>query len=204
MTRGVWFDTTSTSNLTWNQLVRSGTRHALPPATEEKTMQAIRLLAVLAAATTEVFAEGGTRRIVVSLPDRKIALFQDGRAVKVYPIAVGKHSTPSPSGSFRIASRVMKPNWYQPGKVVPAGPANPLGTRWMGLGYKGYGIHGTNRPKSIGKAASHGCIRMRNQDVEDLFERVEVGDPVELLTETNAELAGAFVETGDISSGGGQ
>jgi lipoprotein-anchoring transpeptidase ErfK/SrfK len=167
-------------------------------------MQAIRLLAVLAAATTEVFAEGGTRRIVVSLPDRKIALFQDGRVVKVYPIAVGKHSTPSPSGSFRIASRVMKPTWYQPGKVVPAGPANPLGTRWMGLGYKGYGIHGTNRPKSIGKAASHGCIRMRNQDVEDLFKRVEVGDPVELLTETDAELAGAFVETGDISSGGGQ
>ena len=167
-------------------------------------MHALRLLAVLAAATAEVFAEDGTRRIVVSLPDRKIALFEEGRLVKVYPIAVGKHSTPSPNGSFHIASRVVKPTWYQPGKVVPAGPANPLGTRWMGLGYKGYGIHGTNRPRSIGKAASHGCIRMRNQDVEDLFERVEVGDPVELLTEADAELAGALDETSDTSAGGGQ
>jgi len=167
-------------------------------------MQAIKFLAVLVAATTEVFAEGGTRRIVVSLPDRKVALFEDGHLVKIYPIAVGKHTTPSPNGSFHIASRVVRPTWYQPGKVVPAGPANPLGTRWMGLGYKGYGIHGTNRPKSIGKAASHGCIRMRNQDVEDLFERVEVGDPVELLTETSPELAKALDETADASAGGGR
>jgi lipoprotein-anchoring transpeptidase ErfK/SrfK len=141
------------------------------------------------AASVEGFAEGGARRIVVSLLDRKIALFEDGRVVKIYPIAVGKHSTPSPSGSFHIASRVVRPTWYQPGKAVPAGPANPLGTRWMGLGYKGYGIHGTNRPKSIGKAASHGCIRMRNEDVEDLFARVEVGDPVELVTETDATMS---------------
>jgi hypothetical protein len=76
----------------------------------------------------------------------------------------------------------------------------------MGLGYKGYGIHGTNRPKSIGTAASHGCIRMRNQDVEDLFARVEVGDAVELLTETSPELAEAFDETtaATAAAGGGQ
>lgn len=161
-------------------------------------MQAIKILTVLVAATTEVFAESGTRRLVVSLTDRKIALFEDDRVVKVYPIAVGKHSTPSPNGSFHIVSRVVKPTYYQPGKVVPAGPANPLGTRWMGLGFKGYGIHGTNRPKSIGKAASHGCIRMRNEDVEDLFERVEVGDPVELSTKATLEEAAA------ITAGGGQ
>jgi lipoprotein-anchoring transpeptidase ErfK/SrfK len=162
----------------------------LLPATEAKAMQVIKILAVLVAASAEVFAEGGARRIVVSLPDRKIALFEDGRVVKVYPIAVGKHGTPSPSGSFHIVSRVVRPSWYQPGKVVPAGPRNPLGTRWMGLGYKGYGIHGTNRPNSIGKAASHGCIRMRNEDVEDLFARVEVGDPVDLVTETDAITSG--------------
>jgi hypothetical protein len=76
--------------------------------------------------------------------------------------------------------------------MVAAGPANPLGTRWMGLGYKGYGIHGTNMPLSIGKAASHGCIRMRNQDVEDLFERVQIGDPVDLLLDVNADLVKLF------------
>ena len=170
----------------------------------DETIDGKDLATTLNTPETEVFAEGGTRRIVVSLPDRKIALFEDGRLVKVYPIAVGKHGTPSPNGSFHIVSRVVKPTWYQPGKVVPAGPANPLGTRWMGLGYKGYGIHGTNRPKSIGKAASHGCIRMRNQDVEDLFERVEVGDPVDLVTETDAELAKAFEETEVTVGGGGQ
>ena len=62
----------------------------------------------------------------------------------------------------------------------------------MSLGYKGYGIHGTNHPRSIGKAASHGCIRMRNQDVEDLFARVVVGDPVEMVTEVDGDLAKFF------------
>ncbi len=172
-------------------------------------MQAIRLLALIAAASAEVFAENGTRRLIVSIPDRKIALLEDGRVVRVYPIAVGKSSTPSPSGSFHIASRVLKPTWYQPGKVVAAGPANPLGTRWMGLGYKGYGIHGTNRPRSIGKAASHGCIRMRNQDVEELFELLEVGDAVELVTAVDDEVAKAFGENEPVKTvaatvGGGQ
>ncbi|HYL37235.1 MAG TPA: L,D-transpeptidase [Bryobacteraceae bacterium] len=157
-------------------------------------MQAIKLVAILAAAATEVLAEGATRRLVISIPDRKIALIEDGRVVKVYPVAVGKPGTPSPKGSFHIASHVQHPTWYQPGKVVGPGPANPLGTRWMGLGYRGYGIHGTNMPLSIGKAASHGCIRMRNRDVEELFNLVEVGDPVELTDAASPELAGAFTD----------
>jgi L,D-transpeptidase ErfK/SrfK len=155
-------------------------------------MHAIQLLAILATAATEVFAEGATRRLIVNIPARKIVLMEDGQVVKIYAIAVGKKSTPSPNGNFHIASRVVKPTWYQPGKMVGPGPANPLGTRWMGLGYKGYGIHGTNMPNSIGRAASHGCIRMRNHDVEELFELVQVGDAVELVTEVNADLAKVF------------
>jgi lipoprotein-anchoring transpeptidase ErfK/SrfK len=155
-------------------------------------MQAIQLLAILATAATEVFAEDATRRLIVSIPDRKIVLMEDGRVVKVYPIAVGKNSTPSPNGNFHIASRVVKPTWYKPGKTVGPGPANPLGTRWMGLGFKGYGIHGTSMPNSIGQAASHGCIRMRNHDVEELFELVQVDDPVDLVIEVNADLAKAL------------
>src|SRR5258708_15914975 len=106
-----------------------------------KAMQAIKLLAILAAASAEVFAEGGTRRLVISIPDRKIALLEDGRVVRVYGIAVGKKSTPSPNGNFHIASRLVKPTWYQPGKVVRPGPANPLCTPWMGPCYNGYRIH---------------------------------------------------------------
>lgn len=161
----------------------------------ENKIQAIRLLAILVAATAEASAQTSNRRLIVSIPDRKIALLEDGQVVKIYPIAVGKKTTPSPSGSFHIASHVAKPTWYQPGKVVGPGPANPLGTRWMGLGYKGYGIHGTNVPSSIGKAASHGCIRMRNHDVEDLFELVQIGDPVDLVTELTADVRKIFGET---------
>ncbi|HLG98044.1 MAG TPA: L,D-transpeptidase [Bryobacteraceae bacterium] len=154
----------------------------------------MKLLAILAVASTEVYAEETARRLVISIPDRKLALIEDGRVVKVYRVAVGKPSTPSPRGTFHIVSHVQHPTWYQPGKIIGPGPANPLGTRWMGLGYKGYGIHGTNMPLSIGKAASHGCIRMRNHDVEELFSLVKVGDQVELTAEIGPELAQAFGE----------
>ena len=156
-----------------------------------KAVRVIRLVMILAVAV-ELDAADGSRKLVISIPDRKIALIEDGRVVKVYPVAVGAGSTPSPKGSFHISSRLLHPTWYQPGKVVPPGPANPLGTRWMGLGYKGYGIHGTNMPLSIGKAASHGCIRMRNRDVEELYALVQIGDPVELVTEVSPDLVEAF------------
>jgi lipoprotein-anchoring transpeptidase ErfK/SrfK len=159
-------------------------------------MQAMKLVAMLAAAATEAFAQGSTRRVIVSIPDRKMVLLEDGKIVKVYAVAVGKTNTPTPSGSFHIESRVQRPTWYTPGKVVGPGASNPLGTRWMGLGYKGYGIHGTNVPRSIGKAASHGCVRMRNRDVEELFDLVKVGDAVELVTETSEELARIFNPNG--------
>jgi lipoprotein-anchoring transpeptidase ErfK/SrfK len=156
-------------------------------------MQTIKFFAILMAATTEMFAESvPSRRLIVNIAARKIVLVEDGKVVKMYPVAVGKRGTPSPSGSFHIASHVTNPTYSHDGKVVGPGPSNPVGTRWMGLGYKGYGIHGTNHPDSIGHAASHGCIRMRNHDVEELFELVRVGDEVELVTETTAEEASLF------------
>ena len=133
-----------------------------------------------------------TRRIVVSIPDRRLALVENGHAVKIYDVAVGAPVRPSPSGEFQIARRVSKPTYYKPGVVIARGPGNPLGTRWMGLGVRGFGIHGTNRPSSIGKNASHGCIRLKNSDVEDLFARVRVGDRVSLLAERTEEVAQLF------------
>ena len=84
---------------------------------------------------------------------------------------------------FHVISLVQSPAWYRPGTVVPPGPQNPLGPRWIGLSLKGYGIHGTNSPRSIGGAKSHGCIRMRNKDVEELIDLVRIGDVVELRAE---------------------
>ena len=132
------------------------------------------------------------RVIVVSLEDRKLALLEDGQVKRVYTVAVGKRSTPSPAGTFTIERRVKNPVYRHDGKTVQPGPGNPVGSRWMGLNIKGYGIHGTNAPKSIGKAASHGCIRMGKADIEDLFEQVQVGDTVELIGDRNDETAELF------------
>lgn len=134
------------------------------------------------------------RTIVVSLEDHKLALVEDGQVKKVYTVAVGKPSTPSPTGTFTIARRVKNPTYSHDGKVVPPGPGNPVGTRWMGLSIKGYGIHGTNEPKSIGKAASHGCIRMAKKDLEEMYEMVSVGDTVELVGQRDEETAQLFGE----------
>jgi lipoprotein-anchoring transpeptidase ErfK/SrfK len=143
------------------------------------------------------------RRVVVSLPDRRLALVENGKVKKVYVVAVGKRSTPSPTGTFTIMNRVTNPMYAHDGEVMAPGPGNPVGTRWMGLSAKGYGIHGTNRPRSIGKAASHGCIRMRKDDLEELFDTVETGDEVEIIGERDAETAEIFGvgQRGEASAG---
>ena len=133
-----------------------------------------------------------TRGIVVSLPDRKVALIENEEIVSIYPVAIGAPRSPSPVGTFNVVSRVANPAYYTPGKVIGPGAANPIGTRWIGLSAKGYGIHGTDSPTSIGFAKSHGCIRLRNADVERLFERVRAGDVVELHAERTAEIARLF------------
>ena len=132
------------------------------------------------------------RRIVVSLQDRKLALLCGEKIIKIWDTAVGAESTPSPTGVYSIAILLSQPTYYHSGKVIPPGPSNPLGTRWLGLSIKGFGIHGTNAPGSIGRKASHGCIRMRNRDVEELFTLVEVGDSVEIYSESNSFLAQIF------------
>ncbi|MFD2171398.1 L,D-transpeptidase [Tumebacillus lipolyticus] len=112
--------------------------------------------------------------IRISLQKRRLYLQSDGKVIKSYPIGVGKKATQTPSGNFTIVSKV--PN---PGRR-PGGPLTVYGTYWMGLSKKGYGIHGTNRPSSIGHYVSKGCIRMYNKDVEDLAKRVSVGTAVKI------------------------
>ena len=137
------------------------------------------------------------RTLLVSIADRKLAVIENGTVKKVYPVAVGKRSAPSPTGTFLIVERVTNPSYYHASKVVPPGPHNPLGTRWMGLSEKGYGIHGTNAPKSIGHAASHGCIRMTRSDLEELFSQVRVGDAVVILGEPD-DLTARIFGTSDV------
>ena len=164
--------------------------------TAAMAMVVVMLAAVPAAAEGVAGTATATmRRVVVSIPDRKLAVIEDGATVEVYDVAVGKPSTPSPVGTFTIVNRLANPTYYRPGVVIPAGDRNPLGTRWMGLSEKGYGIHGTDQPGSIGYAKSHGCIRLRNVDVERLFERLRPGDVVELHAERTAEIEALFPES---------
>jgi lipoprotein-anchoring transpeptidase ErfK/SrfK len=137
-------------------------------------------------------AQEAQRVILVSLEDRKLALVDHGQVKKIYAVAVGKPSTPSPVGAFTIERRAKNPTYRHGDKTVLPGPGNPVGTRWMGLSIRGYGIHGTNEPNSIGKAASHGCIRMAKADLEEFYEMVAVGDKVELVGQRNAETASVF------------
>jgi lipoprotein-anchoring transpeptidase ErfK/SrfK len=149
----------------------------------------------LAADTARVAGASVTRRVVVSIPDRKLALIENDRIVRIFPVAVGAAVSPSPVGTFSIVNRVSNPTYYKTGKAVGPGSRNPIGTRWIGLSAKGYGIHGTDAPASIGFAKSHGCIRLRNRDVEQLFELVRAGDVVELHTERTPEIAQLFAES---------
>ncbi|HEV2313994.1 MAG TPA: L,D-transpeptidase [Candidatus Acidoferrales bacterium] len=132
------------------------------------------------------------RRIVVSIPDRALAVVENGRIVLKFRVSVGAPESPSPAGKYRVINRVTNPVYYHPGEVIPAGPDNPVGPRWIGLNVKGYGIHGTNEPRLIGRNVSHGCIRLRNRDVKELFARVRVGDVVELHATRDAETANLF------------
>jgi lipoprotein-anchoring transpeptidase ErfK/SrfK len=150
------------------------------------------LTSVVLMAAAEALAQENTarpaRRILISIPDRKLILLEADRVLKIYDTAVG--------GSFKIVQALPDPTWYAKGKIVPPGKSNPLGPRWLGLSVKGYGIHGTNNPASIGRNASHGCIRMRNRDVEELFAMVSVGDEVELLAERTPQLEEIFGQAG--------
>jgi lipoprotein-anchoring transpeptidase ErfK/SrfK len=134
------------------------------------------------------------RRVVVSIPDRKLAVVDGGKVLKVYPVAVGAASSPSPDGEFTIVFRAADPSYKHNQHFIPPGKNNPLGPRWLGLSKAHYGIHGTNDPGSIGHAASGGCIRMKNDDIQELYAEVEVGDAVEIHGERDSALAQIFGE----------
>jgi lipoprotein-anchoring transpeptidase ErfK/SrfK len=167
--------------------------------TEEQIKKLAVISGVMLVATAEALAQEKStrpsRRIVVSITDRKLAVIEADRVLKIFPTAVGAPASPSPIGTYKIVNSIPAPTWYYRGKVVGPGKDNPLGTRWLGLSVKGYGIHGTNAPSSIGHNASHGCVRLRNRDVEELFGMVGVGDQVELYAERTPELDRIFGET---------
>lgn len=139
------------------------------------------LLALSPSVSAQLNPDLDAPSIVINLPSRTLELYSNNTLIKVYPLAVGKPSTPSPVGNFYVLSKEVNPWWYPPrtGLAVPSGPDNPLGYRWMEFSPM-YGIHGTNAPWAIGLAVSNGCIRMPEEDVEELFEVVQYGTAVRI------------------------
>jgi len=123
--------------------------------------------------------------VVVNIPARTLYWYRDGAVEGVFPVGVGKDSTQTPVGSYRVQNKAVHPWWLPPngGPAVAPGPANPLGTRWIGFS-GGYGIHGNNNPASIGGLVSLGCVRMYIPDVEWLYQQVSVGTPVHVTYES--------------------
>lgn len=149
-------------------------------------------VAKISVAATSSPSPAHQRQIIISIADRQLAVIDHGQVLKTYPIAVGARGTPSPDGDFVIINHAKDPTYRHGDKEIAPGKDNPLGTRWMGLSLKGYGIHGTNVQSSVGKAISHGCFRMRKQDVEELYTLVQVGDTVMVRRERDAMIAKVF------------
>lgn len=125
------------------------------------------------------------KRIEINLASRLLTLYQGDIGIRMYPVAPGKPSSPTPIGRRKVVEMEMNPTWVDPDNPdnkVLSGPDCPLGYRWIGLGGN-YGIHGTNVPSSIGGYASHGCVRMYEKDVEDLFDHIVKGIPVDIKYE---------------------
>ena len=115
-----------------------------------------------------------------------LRLWEGLKLAKTYTVAVGQEGLETPEGLYSIQEKQENPTWNVPesdwagslaGQSIPPGPSNPIKARWMGI-YEGAGIHGTEETASLGSAASHGCVRMSIADVEELYDRVEVGTPI--------------------------
>ncbi len=128
----------------------------------------------------------GQTEIKINVPSRTLSLYKNSYLIGEYSVGVGySQKMMTPQGYYKVEKKVIEPIWEHPykpeGAVRISNSKNPLGQRWIGFFEDKnmvYGIHGTNDPTSIGKFVSHGCVRMNNTDVEELFDLVDIGDTV--------------------------
>jgi lipoprotein-anchoring transpeptidase ErfK/SrfK len=142
------------------------------------------------------------RELVLDRRRKLLQVLQDGRELRRFPVAVGMPGWETPQGRFSVIEKTADPTWEHPasGRFYPPGPANPLGSRWIGFhrdcyGRRGFngqehlevkgcvtaGFHGTPNRDSIGQAVSHGCVRLFDEHVRELFDLVQLGTPVTVL-----------------------
>lgn len=144
--------------------------------------------------TAHLLPSGPHSGIVINLGDRRLYFFGSQRGeVSSFPIGIGHAATVTPVGATAVVRKRENPTWIPPASIreehpslpaaVAPGPGNPLGKHAIDLGWPSYVVHGTNRPYGIGRRISHGCIRLRAEDVAQLFEKVEIGIPVRVVDE---------------------
>jgi len=123
--------------------------------------------------------------LLVDLSDRRVYLYEGKKQKKSYPVSIGQPGWETPTGSFKVTRMDEHPVWQQPitGVIVHPGMANPLGDRWIGFWTDGssyIGFHGTPDEAQVGLAISHGCLRMRNSDIRQIYDLVGIGTPVKV------------------------
>jgi L,D-transpeptidase ErfK/SrfK len=125
-------------------------------------------------------------KLVLKLGSKQVQVYEQEKLVASFPVAVGKKGWETPVGEFEIIQMIENPSWQNPwtGKVTPPSPNGPLGERWIGFWTDGknfIGFHGTPGEHLIGQAVSHGCVRMKNKDIKELFKLVSLGIPVKVV-----------------------
>ncbi|MDP3017665.1 MAG: L,D-transpeptidase family protein, partial [Deltaproteobacteria bacterium] len=140
-----------------------------------------------------ILPEGNWNGVVINVPEMRLYLFfKKISMVKTFPIGIGVTENFTPVGRFHIKEKRVSPTWhiplslrekYEGRKSIPPGPENPLGSHWLGLSIRGYGIHGTNFPWAVGRLVTHGCIRLYPEDIPHLYSTVSIGTPVEIIYE---------------------
>jgi L,D-transpeptidase ErfK/SrfK len=140
-----------------------------------------------------VLPDGDRDGILINVPEMRLYFFfKKISMVKTFPVGIGVSANETPLGRFYVREKSVSPTWKIPASLrekyggrrfIPPGPENPIGSHWLGLSQKGYGIHGTNFPWSIGRLVTHGCIRLYPEDILHLFPIVSIGTPVHIIYE---------------------
>lgn len=175
---------TPLSALLWTGLMLATAAPVMAESTPITTpRETARTSATRTAYSTAATQAKTNSQIVLSLEQRRVFLYRDDMLVSSYPVAVGTAETPTPQGEFTVSQMVTNPVWQSPwtGEVHEPGADSALGLRWIEFATSdegAFGFHGTPTIESIGQAASNGCVRMRNEDVVELFAQVDIGTSV--------------------------
>jgi lipoprotein-anchoring transpeptidase ErfK/SrfK len=124
--------------------------------------------------------------LLIKLSERRVYVYNKDQVEASFPVAIGRAGWETPVGRHQVIQMLHDPTWQHPftGALIPPGPDNPLGARWIAFWTDGknyVGFHGTPNENSVGRPASHGCVRMYNRDVIKLFEMVRIGTPVDVV-----------------------